>query len=641
MSRINIEDFSKFVLSSGSHRIWLSRRKSQALVTLLALTPTNSETRSRIAQLLWSEGSEAAARTSLRQEVAQARSCVVLDGVPLIEGDKQTIWFTGIPVKSHSVSILEDLSAGHISDFLLGNSLPQDLFLSHLQGLDPEFDLWLTVERAAFERKCLEYLTPLIDPRNPEPVRQRAAQALVNIDPTHESANRTMLGLLVQHGAHAKAQSLYENYCRVLREDYGLEPAFKIPAAVGPAAPAASVASAGLPADTATQRPLIIARTLAGPDAGNVSVYNALRSGLLGALVRFRDWSVRELAVDEPFETADGWFELRFSGQMDGGTAILTTSLVLMPESEIFWSEALPHDMELEAAKHKGMIRRLATSLNLEISARRLERALARPVYDRSLYDQLLVAKQHLHTWRANDEATAENAIRAILARWPDHSPSLSSLVEILNTRHHVFPGLFPDRKRSQEALELAQRAGRLSPRDNRVQLTLGWCHLMVGRPEQARHYFDMALRLNDNDPLTLISSAMGLCFSGDKPAAQSVAAQAIEASAGGEPIHWAYHACIRFYCDDIDGALEAGELAVGSAHFIGGMRAAIAAAAGDTDGARQIAKLFCEEISQHWYSAGDPTPLAIRKWLVSSFPISDQADREKLSLALDAAGLM
>ena len=311
-----------------------------------------------------------------------------------------------------------------------------------------------------------------------------------------------------------------------------------------------------------------------------------------------------------------------------------------MPENEMLWSDRIPCLPSSGDEANKATIRKLAASLNLEISARRMENALSRPDNDRSLHDRWLLAQQHLLSWRAKDETEAETAIRAILARWPHHTPSLTSLVEILNTRHHIFPGIFPDMKRSEEALQLARRAARTAPRDSRIQLALGWSHLMVKRPEQANYQFALALQLNDNDPLTLISAAMGICYCGDHERACEVAKQALEAGAGGEPTHWAYHACIRYYCDDLEGARQAAAMSVGSAHYVAGMQAAIAGRAGDHAAAKTFAEQFKKEVAASWYSSKKPTSPVVRKWLVESFPITLASDRAKLEVGLDAAGL-
>lgn len=650
---IEVDDFNQCSIRSAQATVRLTRRKSQGLVAVLARNSGHNETRQRLCSLLWSNSSESNARTSLRQEIANLRTKMTIGEHSLLQADKMSVALTNCQAISRSQKTILTLAEGEISEILLETPLLQERLLSHLQGVDPELDLWIEVERASFERRCSELLQNILyQPETDIRQKKRAARALLNIDPSHETAIISLIQALQAEGAEPAARMEYEKYCTILRQEYDLTPSGRVIKALETNKPSTSSAPSSptiqpvrpAPARNphhADRGPLIIATSLTETTKGSETAMRAMRTNLIGALARFRDWTIRETTGNpNNLDLPDQWFELRFAGIQDKDEPGLTTNLVAMPDVEILWSDSLMFDQSGDAAIQKSTIRRIAACLNLEISARRVQNALTATDGERNPHDSWLLAHQRLLTWRASDESEAESAFRKILARWPTHAPSLSSLVEVLNTRHHIFPGVMPNLKRSQEALELAKRAARIAPQDNRIQLALGWSHLMVKRPEPAHHYFKMALRLNDNDPLTLISSAMGLCYSGDHELAAKVANQSLETGAGGEPIHWAYHACIRFYCDDLQGANDAAQMASGSAHFLLGMQAAIAGLQGDKVRASDFAHQFCEEISQNWYSSKIATPATIREWLVASFPIGSKPDRDKLERGLNAAKL-
>lgn len=642
-----IDDFGAFCIRQSDTSIRLARRKSQAIITVLAASPKRIETRGRIAGLLWSASTESGARTSLRQELLRLREHAHIGGDPLVEGDKFSIWLSKTEFKLTSQHVKDELGEGTVPSFLVSTPTPQDSFLSHLQGIDAELDIWIAVERASFENHCVEGLRAIVHTSDDEQVVENAARALINFDATDEDATAQLLRRLTNRNAVALAKQVYDTYCKTLRDDHGLAPASTIVQLINGDSkkisdtlpPAANVQPSSLLAP-GTTRPLILAHPVPPHSGDENARMEAVRMDLLGALARFRDWSVRDWSANETVSAAN-WFEMKFHGieSMDGET--VTVTLIAQPGAEILWSQSLPFSRDHGSQYRNDLVRKIAASLNMEISTRRIEGALSMPEPQRDLHDRWLIAQQHLLSWRADEEAEAERSFRAILAQSPNHAASLLSLVQILNTRHHVFPGVLPDRKRSLEALGLAQKAARLAPQDSRMQLALGWSHLMVERYEQAHYYFEMALRLNDHDPFTLISAAMGFCYAGDKSNALRVAQQALDVSGGGEPIHWAYHACIRFYLNDLDGAHEAAMLAQGSAHFLGGMHSAILARSGQIEAAQALVKDYCAGMKNNWYSAKAANRANIRRWLIASFPISQAADREKLETALDTAGFV
>lgn len=646
-----VEVFGKFCVQATSEILHLSRRKSQAIITLLASSNSESETRNRLCGLLWSENNDSSSRTSLRQELTHLRKKAFIKGNSLIGADKLTVWLNQKHIILASNLYIEELKNGNIPEELISQQFPQDQFLSHLQSIDVELDTWIQVERNAFERVCAECLHRLITNRNDKDIRERAATCLLRLDPTDELAVKTAIESSLQKGNKAGAKRAFNEYCDYLKKDHDLPPSQKVIDALGnhPEVhnnPSTPVQSKHIQINSS--RPLILAHPISefiSKHTANRQI-NAFRIGLLGSLARFRDWSVREHNPNEPNLSQtniseERCFELLFDVLESDDGSILTTTLREFRSNQIIWSNRLPIQNNDVISDHQITIKKLAAALNLEISARRLELTLGKNENELDQYDRWLVGQNLLLKWDAKEEPKAEAIFRSLLAKWPSYTPAISSLVEILNTRHHIFPGVSPDKIRISEALQLSRKAARIAPQDSRSHLSLAWCYLMAAKFEQAKYSFDLALHINEYDPLTLISSAMGYCFAGAKTQALETAQQALKISAGGEPIHWAYHSCIQFYSDNLEGALEASEHATDAAYFVGGMRTAIAGALGDKKLACECATIFKEEISQNWYASVNPTKKNIRNWLINSFPINQLADREKLETGLDKANFI
>lgn len=102
-------------------------RRGQAMIAYLACQPGMRAERSRIADLLWSDRSEAQAKASLRQELSLLRRCLP-EGV--LEADRQAVWLVREHVR---------LEPGR-GAFLEGFDLPSE-----------GFEDWLRVERQARE----------------------------------------------------------------------------------------------------------------------------------------------------------------------------------------------------------------------------------------------------------------------------------------------------------------------------------------------------------------------------------------------------------------------------------------------------------------------------------------------------------
>jgi DNA-binding SARP family transcriptional activator len=188
--------------------------KSRALLAFLALAPSGSADRGRLADLLWSEGSDA--KASLRQCLRELRHAVDAHEPELVDADTHNVW---LALGRLSVDALElrryqrpttpaDVAA-------LGRLWAGDL-LADLAVDEPEFDQWLVTERAAFRDAVCRGLEQALTTAQAVADTDRAggaAEVILRIDPAHEAAHRALMARHGRRGDLAAAIHQYE-VCR-------------------------------------------------------------------------------------------------------------------------------------------------------------------------------------------------------------------------------------------------------------------------------------------------------------------------------------------------------------------------------------------------------------------------------------------
>jgi tetratricopeptide (TPR) repeat protein len=375
----------------------------------------------------------------------------------------------------------------------------------------------------------------------------------------------------------------------------------------------------------------------------NVRRINGLRHELIAALTRFRDWSVREAGarLNEASLVGRKAYDITANAVEEEGEIFVSFMLRRHSDGEYIWSQRASIALDNWQSAKLKLIRSIATSLDVQISAERLSRIANVPDQNLDVYDRWLRGNELTYGWRPEEETRAEAIFRSIIAEAPDFAPAYAGLVQILNTRHHIFPGVMRDKAREQEAIALARTAAKLDPMDTRTQLCLAWSQLLHENFDQAVFYYDLALQMNENDPWTLTSCAQGLSYCGEKERAHLLADRALEVASGGEPIHWSYQMCIRFLEGDHEGALRAAGRAEGTAFFVDAWKAASRAILGQADPARAAIAAFYGIVAGNWHGAAPVTPQAVLDWFMQCFPIRDPADREKLRAGVLAAGLL
>jgi len=191
-------------------------RKTRGLLACLCLERGERVSRSRLVGLLWDRSADAQARMSLRQSLSELNSIVNRHVPGLVEIGRDSV---RIDVRKCWVDALAILEASADATADTSNLVQPygERLLEDLDGITPSFDHWLAGERTRFEdrvRKILEAELDRLTEQNAKPeVRAASARRLINFEPTHEGAVRSVMKAFAQMGDRAQAIREFER-CR-------------------------------------------------------------------------------------------------------------------------------------------------------------------------------------------------------------------------------------------------------------------------------------------------------------------------------------------------------------------------------------------------------------------------------------------
>jgi TolB-like protein/DNA-binding SARP family transcriptional activator len=202
-------------------------RKTRGLLACLCLAHGELISRSRLLGLLWDRSAEPQARMSLRHSLSELNSIVNRYVPGLVEIGRDSIRIDVRKCWVDALGIIE-ASADATSDTSNLIQPYSERLLEDLDGIAPSFDQWLAAERTRFEdrvRKIFEAELDRLAEQNATPeVRAAAARRLINFEPTHEGAVRSLMKAFAQMGDRAQAIREFERCRQVLLSVLDLPP---------------------------------------------------------------------------------------------------------------------------------------------------------------------------------------------------------------------------------------------------------------------------------------------------------------------------------------------------------------------------------------------------------------------------------
>src|SRR5271165_1648454 len=140
-----------------SENVLPAGRKTRALLAVVALSAPRPALRGRLAELLWSRRPEEQARASLRQEIHRLLETLAPAGDVLSISRDHLSLRSGV-FWADAQEIMRATTAQPASLSLLDGDLLEDL-----DGVDPNFDAWLTTERERLRDRARRLAEQLLE----------------------------------------------------------------------------------------------------------------------------------------------------------------------------------------------------------------------------------------------------------------------------------------------------------------------------------------------------------------------------------------------------------------------------------------------------------------------------------------------
>ena len=633
------------ITGPGGAAVALPSRKARAVLGLLSVSDGMTLPRERLCGLLWAETGEEQARASLRQSLKLIKQALGPGLEPCLVGLRLSIGLDRGRVGSDIGDLMARIAAEDLTDpVLLRNELHQSLFAG-FDGLDPSFDAWLAVWRETVRRQVQAVLERGMRPDRAADHRERAAAALLALDPAHEPAVRFLMGARVAQGDRPGALRMYEGFRARLHDDYDAAPEPETEAAFAairdeasrPAAAPVRDATGSLAAPEVTV--ISVLEDASGVEAADGACH-VFATGLRGMLARFRHWTV---VMVDPAKSADGGrgisYLLRLTPLPGNGAVSLSVHLTDRASGATVWSSVVDLDATAAAASRETVLRGVSGALDVYLSQARLSQLRLREPQSLSAFEKWMRGQQLLDIWEPEADARAEQLFLEALHVWPDHATLHANLADLYNTRHIVYPGVMRKPDLERKAMQLARRAVALDPLDPRCHVTLGWSLAMAGRVEQAVHSFLRGHDLNPADPAIAMSAAHGLAIMDRLPEAFALCRTAFATHPSPPWSFWGFESNLRFLDRDYAGAVDSADRSGEIMTNILGWKCAALGMLRDpraaVDGAELVAR-----ITETWTDPVPPSPEQAIGWFVHVFPFAKPAQRDHLREGLRWAGL-
>lgn len=681
---LSINVLGRFELLLDGRPIDLHSRKARALLGYLVLNEACQESRERLVGIFWSNSDAERARGSLRQCLREIRSALPESAFDGFEADRLAISLDRSRLDVDLWNVLDDARHGRAPERLLDGPGLLDDMLHDLDSVDPEFSAWLAVKRKTLQERILRQLESLLRRNLPDDEeRLRVARIILNLDPTQEEACRAIMRILAERGDTAGALREYKNLWDLLTGEYDTEPDRRTQDLLveikknsplsRPAArkaisgkrekppvktstrhegatgargrPAKSgrqkIPAAGQSAQTSAKIVLAIGPfTATGPDGAESHILQGFRRELIDCLWRFREWTVRDQQGGSmPASAGSEEFALNADGVHAKDGIRLSMSLKDVSTNDVLWTQTLVLSLDNLFSMQRNLVRKIASKLNVEVSAGRLAQMAPQANENLRAYDIWLRGQANMMTFDPLRWQEADGLFRSIIARHPDFGPAYSSLAQLQNTIHFVHPGVMRSMKRAEEALKYGRTATHLDPSDSRAQLSMGWAYAMSGQHDRAATHHALASELNENDPWTLVSAALGFAFRGDRGRARKLAGEALDNSISPVPTQWRYQAMIRYMCEDYEDCIAAARKAEHSIANVFVWKGAALHHLGRKREAQEAISKFFQAVHARWFNSEPATPHAMTRWFLNGFPIASECDWRRLRDDFAGAG--
>ncbi len=505
-------------------------RKTRAVLAILALSAGRPVLRDHITGLLWSTREREQARASLRQAVHELQTLGDGQDIPPIRSERHHLLLesAGLWVDVHALARATPTRPDALS-------LLDGVLLEDLHGLDPAFDMFLTVElRRLREAATAVAGAVLALQQDPEAIIA-AAERVLALTPGHEAAARALMQAHADCGDLPRAVEAYEACAAALAATTRAFPAPETDALL------ARLRASGLSEKMAAQLTPPPARPVArrgvwmgvaafrAADAGDAAwLSEGLAEEITTALGRFR-WinlvapgSIAAVAR-EPGRDGAAWRQLGLEFLLDGSVQragpqvrVTVRLLDMRGGGEVVWSRRFDRPAADLFKLQDEIAAETVAQLDPELLLHESRHAAARPIGDATAHELMLRAIPAIYRL---DEAEYAVAGR-LLAQAAELAPDSGTIFAWWAVWHAflIGQGWAPDPVAAMHrAGEIAERAVTLDPCCARALAIAAYVRSFVQHQsiEETLGLHERALALNPNLPFAWAVSGLTLSYAG------------------------------------------------------------------------------------------------------------------------------
>lgn len=585
-------------LTDGNNTIIpLKNRKELALLAYLARIETAEARRDVLANTLWSRGTDAESRMSLRQAVKNLRKVENKCGVRLLATNRASVGLTGPATRTDVNEILTTLSNPRAHTLKKARSLlpsqwkaadrseRRSAFLFGYDNLDPVFETWRQSEaeaiRICFTELANDKIDRLTDPGGA--MLPELTRFLLALDPADEWAHHLLILHLLATGAAVRATRQFEKCAQELADHLGTKPSTataellkspkhqlngRLPSKSAfysnPEPASGSNPAAGTFAPVRHDLPII--QYVSPPT--NHQHNTALSEEYVEQIERNRDFVLLHAPSDlgpdkhQPRPPINGRVHLGIDdnkgGQFllrtkeDTGTGAVMVELRFRDDGKPVFTDIITAGPAVDTDDRKYLISRSVLMLERKIA----DFYRRDPVLQQSMFSKFLEVDELTGRFdkKSSDKATA------ILDRI-ENKVGESSLSLAFRASIHLQDKLLMQSQRVAEtslalANELASRALKFDPWHLLNHRYLGFAACYLGRQAEGQEHMLAAQALNPQDPRQMIATAEAAAFADTLDLARTFSDAARGLNGETPRYFYGYQANIAFASGDFEAAV-------------------------------------------------------------------------------------
>ena len=512
--------------------ISLPTRKSEALLTYLAMSPGERHTRDQLAGLFWSDRGEDQSRNSLRQSLsAIKKSLGSIDPSPLV-------------IEHNEVSIVPnviDVDALEMAQLIDDNS-PQSVvraaglykgeFLEGLVIRDPVAEQWLANERGQYHLMSVVALENLLAHQIATGEMRHATETgekLVNLDPLRESAWRQLMQAYAVMGERNHALMAYKRCASILRKNLDIEPSQEtteihvaireghIDAApvsmspeVGTSLNQSPLHSEGISSATGKPSVVVVPLTSIGAESRDDYFADGLTEDIIANLSRYRELFV--IDHHSAFEYRDGKTDIskiahelgveyvvRGSIRHSGNQIRISGQLIEAATGKTIWAEHMDRKFDDLFTLEDEVAAKIASSLVSHIEDESRVRAARKHPDNMTAFDYVIRARQNADSYDPELNASGRRLLERAIELDPEYAAAYACLASSWCVEVDA-PWCTSRQEALERAIDCARKAVDLDGFDSNAHVAMGTAYLYQKKFDLAEVHLNRAIECNPNE---------------------------------------------------------------------------------------------------------------------------------------------